>query len=186
MSRKSYDRARRAIRELTKRCGTYRRIVRQAVTSALRPEAGHHLNGALRRSSPKRGVIDGWIEADDEAPRRQWHTARRRPIGGRLPSCSCINAKRSPSTATSVLLRYFRALPELMKHDSRLSEVTKLSEAGTVQRMSCLSPSDCSTASIYRTPGRRAPMRSAAAEREVRHFRQRHFVPIPRAARSPS
>ena len=66
-----------AIRELARRFGTHRRTVRDALVSAVPP--------ARKPSSPKaapvldqwKPVIDGWLLADRDAPRKQRHTARR-------------------------------------------------------------------------------------------------------------
>jgi transposase len=65
-----------SIRELSRRFGTHRRVVREALECAVpaprRP---------VTRSSPVlerwKPIIDGWLEADREAPRKQRHTARR-------------------------------------------------------------------------------------------------------------
>jgi transposase len=66
-----------SIRELAARHGVHRRAVRQALTDAVPPP---------RKVYPVRGrpaigawteVIDAWLVADREAPRKQRHTARR-------------------------------------------------------------------------------------------------------------
>jgi len=66
-----------SIRELAERHGVHRRTVRQALESAVPPR---------RKEYPQRprpvldawvAVIDGWLLADREAPRKQRHTARR-------------------------------------------------------------------------------------------------------------
>ena len=74
--RKAHEREQLSVRELARRFGVHRRDVRQALVSAVpparkrpeRPAAG------LDRWKP---TIDGWLEADREAPRKQRHTARR-------------------------------------------------------------------------------------------------------------
>lgn len=75
--RRDHAREELSIRELARRHGVHRRAVRQALESAVpapkrAPES---------RPAPKLGacvaVIDEWIEADREAPRKQRHTARR-------------------------------------------------------------------------------------------------------------
>lgn len=79
-----YERIRKAkrqepdvsIRELSRRFGVHRRDVRAALASAVPPE-----RKVLRRESPTmdplRPIIDGWLEEDKKAPRKQRHTARR-------------------------------------------------------------------------------------------------------------
>jgi transposase len=66
-----------SIRELASRHGVHRRAVRQALESAIPP--AKRLPGS--RPAPKlgsyRAVIDEWLEADREVPRKQRHTARR-------------------------------------------------------------------------------------------------------------
>jgi transposase len=66
-----------SIRELADRHRVHRRTVRQALASAVPPP---------RKAYPRRrrpaidryaGVIDGWLLADRDAPRKQRHTARR-------------------------------------------------------------------------------------------------------------
>ena len=75
--RRSRAREGLSIRELSRRFGVHRRDVRAALVSAV---------PAPRKPSPPREapalglwkqVIDGWLEADRSAPRKQRHTARR-------------------------------------------------------------------------------------------------------------
>ena len=65
-----------SIRALAEKHGVYRRTVREALVSAVpSPRA------STERTSPALGrwipVIDGWLEADKSAPKKQRHTARR-------------------------------------------------------------------------------------------------------------
>ena len=65
-----------SIRELASRFGTHRRTVRDALVSPVPPA-----HRPVVRPSPVldawKATIDGWLEADREAPRKQRHTARR-------------------------------------------------------------------------------------------------------------
>ncbi len=74
--RKAHDREELSIRELARRFHVHRRTVRQALASALPPP-----RRVASRSSPAldpwMGVIDAWLAADAEAPKKQRHTARR-------------------------------------------------------------------------------------------------------------
>jgi len=65
-----------SIRALAEKYGVHRRTVRQALVSAVPPP-----RASTERTSPVLGrwipVIDGWLEADKSAPKKQRHTARR-------------------------------------------------------------------------------------------------------------
>jgi transposase len=75
--RRDRDREGLSIRGLAVRHGVHRRVVRQALVSAVPPVK----RTAVGRPAPKlgryRAVIDGWLEADRNAPRKQRHTAKR-------------------------------------------------------------------------------------------------------------
>lgn len=64
-------------RGLARRYGVHRRVVRQALQSALPPRK----RPASSRPAPALGryrqVIDGWLSADEDAPKKQRHTAKR-------------------------------------------------------------------------------------------------------------
>jgi transposase len=74
--RKAHEREGLSIRELSRRFGVHRRDVRLALESAVPPERKQPVRTApaLDRWKP---TIDGWLEADRTAPRKQRHTARR-------------------------------------------------------------------------------------------------------------
>ncbi|MDX6718586.1 MAG: hypothetical protein QOJ63_840 [Solirubrobacteraceae bacterium] len=75
--RRDHAREGLSIRELAKRHGVHRRAVRHALESAVPPPK----QKPVSRPAPKLGafgaVIDEWMEADKDAPRKQRHTARR-------------------------------------------------------------------------------------------------------------
>jgi transposase len=74
--RRSHERDGLSVRELARRFHVHRRDVRQALASAVPPERKKPQRPAtaLDRWKP---TIDGWLEADRAAPRKQRHTARR-------------------------------------------------------------------------------------------------------------
>ena len=75
--RRDRDREGLSTRALAVRHGVHRRAVRQALASAVPPvkrAPAHRPAPALGRY---RELIDGWLEADRLAPRKQHHTARR-------------------------------------------------------------------------------------------------------------
>lgn len=74
--RKAHEREQLSVRELARRFHVHRRDVRQALASPLPPERKRPDRAAsvLDRWKP---TIDGWLEGDRVAPRKQRHTARR-------------------------------------------------------------------------------------------------------------
>jgi transposase len=75
--RRDRDREGLSLRALAVGHGVHRRTVKQALASPMPPTK----RAPVGRPAPKlgryRAVIDGWLEADREAPREQRHTARR-------------------------------------------------------------------------------------------------------------
>ena len=75
--RRDHDREGLSKRALAARHGVHRRAVRQALASPVPPVK----RPPEHRPAPKLGayhaLIDGWLEADRDAPRKQRHTARR-------------------------------------------------------------------------------------------------------------
>jgi transposase len=74
--RKAHEREGLSVRELARRFGVHRRDVRQALVSAVPPERKRPARPAPSLDQWK-ATIDGWLEADKSAPRKQRHTARR-------------------------------------------------------------------------------------------------------------
>jgi transposase len=74
--RKAHDRDGLSIHELSRRFHVHRRDVRRALASPLPPERKRPVRPSplLDRWKP---TIDGWLEEDRKAPRKQRHTARR-------------------------------------------------------------------------------------------------------------
>lgn len=66
-----------SIRELSQRHGVHRRTVRQALESAVPVPRKEYAARPRPSLDPWLVVIDGWLLADRDAPRKQRHTARR-------------------------------------------------------------------------------------------------------------
>ncbi|MGH2845878.1 MAG: IS21 family transposase [Thermoleophilaceae bacterium] len=75
--RRDHDREGLSIRALAERHGVHRRAVRQALASAVPPAKRAPAARPAPKLGPYRALVDGWLEADRQAPRKQRHTARR-------------------------------------------------------------------------------------------------------------
>ena len=75
--RRDRDREGLSIRALAARHGVHRRAVRQALASPLPPVKRSPAHRSAPRLGAYRALIDEWLEADREAPRKQRHTAKR-------------------------------------------------------------------------------------------------------------
>ena len=75
--RRDREREGLSIRELARRHGVHRRAVRQALASPLPPPRKQPAGRPAPKLGPYRALIDGWLLADREAPRKQRHTAKR-------------------------------------------------------------------------------------------------------------
>ena len=75
--RRDRDREGLSIRELARRHGVHRRVVRQALSSPLPPPRKTHEPREAPKLGAYHGLIDEWLVADREAPRKQRHTAHR-------------------------------------------------------------------------------------------------------------
>ena len=64
-----------SIRELADRHGVHRRTVRQALVSAMPPPRKPYVARSKPSLDPWIEVIDGWLSADREVPRKQRHGA---------------------------------------------------------------------------------------------------------------
>ena len=75
--RRDRDREGLSIRALAARHGVHRRAVRQALASPVPPVKRSPLGRPAPKLGAYRPLIDAWLEADREAPRKQRHTAKR-------------------------------------------------------------------------------------------------------------
>ena len=75
--RRDRDREGLSIRALAERHGVHRRAVRQALASPVPPAKRTPASRPAPKLGAYRELIDGWLVADVEAPRKQRHTAKR-------------------------------------------------------------------------------------------------------------
>jgi len=75
--RRDRDREDLSTHALARRHGVHRRTVRQALESAVPPERKRPVGRAAPKLGEYRGLIDAWLIADRDAPRKQRHTAHR-------------------------------------------------------------------------------------------------------------
>ncbi|HEV8054370.1 MAG TPA: IS21 family transposase [Candidatus Limnocylindrales bacterium] len=104
--RRDREREGLSIRALAERHGVHRRAVRQALVSALPPAKRSPISRPAPKLGAYRAVIDGWLEADRDAPRKQRHTAKR--IHRRLVD------EYGADVAETTVLDYVRARKRLM------------------------------------------------------------------------
>ncbi|MBA3748407.1 MAG: IS21 family transposase, partial [Solirubrobacterales bacterium] len=75
--RRDRDREALSIRALAERHGVHRRAVREALASSLPPVRRVPVGRPAPRLGAYRELIDEWLAADREAPRKQRHTSKR-------------------------------------------------------------------------------------------------------------
>jgi transposase len=75
--RRDRDREGLSVRGLAVRHGVHRRAVRQALASPVPPVKRSPVGRPAPKLGPYRAVVDGWLKADRDAPRKQRHTAKR-------------------------------------------------------------------------------------------------------------
>ena len=75
--RRDREREGLSIRALAARHGVHRRAVRQALASAVPPAKRAPVSRPAPKLGEYRAIIDAWLIADREAPRKQRHTAKR-------------------------------------------------------------------------------------------------------------
>ena len=104
--RRDRDREGLSLRALAVRHGVHRRTVKQALVSPMPPAKRAPVGRPAPKLGPYRSVIDGWLEGDRAAPRKQRHTARR--IHRRLVD------EHGADVAESTVRQYVRARKRAM------------------------------------------------------------------------
>ena len=97
--RRDHDREGLSIHALARRHGVHRRTVRQAVGSAVPPQRRSPAGRPAPRLGGYRSLIDSWLVADRDAPRKQRHTAHR--VWERLRDEHGVEVSERQSAATS-------------------------------------------------------------------------------------
>ena len=75
--RRDHDREGLSLHALARRHGVHRRTVRQALASPLPPPRKRPERRPAPKLGPYRALVDSWLIADKDAPRKQRHTAKR-------------------------------------------------------------------------------------------------------------
>jgi transposase len=75
--RRDHEREGLSLHALSRRHGVHRRTVRQALASPLPPPRKRPERRPAPKLGPHRALIDSWLIADKDAPRKQRHTAKR-------------------------------------------------------------------------------------------------------------
>ena len=120
--RRDREREGLSIRELARRHGVHRRTVRQALASPLPAPRKRPEGRPAPKLGPYRPLIDEWLTADREAPRKQRHTARR--VWERLRD------EHGAEISERQVRRYVRARRRLLGDPSEEAYVPQVYEPG--------------------------------------------------------
>ncbi len=82
--RRAYYCEHKSVRAIARELGHGRRVIREAIAGTSPSPRQYKLREAKPRPviGPVAPIIDGWLEQDRAAPRKQRHTAKRHPLRG--------------------------------------------------------------------------------------------------------
>ena len=138
-----------SIRELADRHGTHRRTVRQALDDAVPPPRKAYPARPRPAIDPWVTVIDAWLHADREAPRKQRHTARRiwqRLVAEHGATCSEVTVSRYVARRRSELGLVDNEVSVPQTHEAGAEAEVDFGEFFESPRVSCTPVYGCAAA----------------------------------------
>src|SRR5215831_6477477 len=195
-----------SIRGLAVRHHVHRRTVRQALASAVPPPRKAYSQRPRPALDPYTQVIDEWLLADREVPRKQRHTARRvwqRLVAEHGATVAEVTVSRyvarrraelgldtievmvpqshEPGAEAEV---YFGAVPGRVRYDNLGPAVVRVlrgrDRAESERFIALRSPYQFD--SFFCIPGKGGAHEKGGVEGEIGRFRRRHLVPVPAVA----
>jgi transposase len=183
-----------SIRELADRHHVHRRTVRLALESAVPPPRKPYPRRPRPAIDAYAGVIDSWLLADKQVPRKQRHTARRVKLWMFVLRLSCSGRAFHVAFATQaqeafleghvLAFEQFGAVPGRVRYDNlrpAVIRVLKGRDRAESERFIALR-SHYSFDSFFCIPGKDGAHEKGSVEGEIGRFRRRHLTPVPSAA----